>query len=356
MAPAVEFSVAGPVIRVPDRSLVFDAAIFDDELYAYLMFGYFRGLVARDGYQAWLTCERKDGAIAYVIRLGRQDNLYTALPYLLRLHANGIVTEVSYHWVVAGVVSRYAAQSRTFDRVYNFPTHRKLELLPRPELASYVRRFIRFKASTDGRVRGKSGTDPRPPGPNEAHRLAEDIVSVADFFSLPLDFFLGIGAMENNYLHVKGDLGNTVWKRRAHNGDIILKRGRKGVLVLNESSGIWQITRETLRQAHRLFQKDTRNYSLLPEHLRPPRKLDLNDVPPAVLTTYAGLFFRDLLDRFNGNVTTAVAAYNGGPGNPNLRYEAGVRLIAQQARRILEQAATLQGRAVPTMSFLAATR
>lgn len=93
-------------------------------------------------------------------------------------------------------------------------------------------------------------------------------------------------------MNVKGDIGNALWKRRAHKGDVILKRGPKGVLVLNESSGIWQITRETLRYANRLYVRDTRDYSTLPEHLRPPKELNLNEVPPEVLTTYAGLFLR----------------------------------------------------------------
>jgi hypothetical protein len=125
---------------------------------------------------------------------------------------------------------------------------------------------------------------------------------------------------------------------------------------LNESSGIWQITRETLRYAHRLFLKDTRDYSTLPEHLRPPRELNVNDVPPDVLTTYAGLFFRDLLDRFQGDVARAVGAYNGGPGNPNFQYEAGVRMVAEYARRVLEHAAALQGRPAAGMRFLTSVR
>ncbi|MGQ9634203.1 MAG: hypothetical protein ACUVXB_08130 [Bryobacteraceae bacterium] len=95
----------------------------------------------------------------------------------------------------------------------------------------------------------------------QARCLAEDIVAVADFYSPPLDFFLGIDAMENNYMHVKGDLANAVWERRAEKGEVVLKREPKGVLVLNESSGIWQLTRETLRHAHRLYLKDARDYS-----------------------------------------------------------------------------------------------
>lgn len=356
LTPVVELSGGTAAVRMPGRSLVADVATFDDELFAYLMFGHLRSLVARDGYRAWLTYERKGKALLYVIRLGLQDDLMSAVPYLLKLQTLARINQLSYRWVIPEVVSRYETQSEVFDRAYGLPVRRKLELLPRAELAAYIRRFIRFKAATDGRVRRGIEPVPNPPGPPEAHRLAEDIITVTDFFSLPLDFFLGIGAMENNYMNVKGDIGNAIWKKRADKDDVILKHGRKGVLVLNESTGIWQITRETLRHAHRLFLKDTRDYSALPEHLRPAKELNVNDVPPEVLATYAGLFFRDLLDYFQGDVARAVGAYNGGPGNPNLQYEAGVRTVAEHARRVLEHASTLQGRPAAGMLFLRSAR
>jgi hypothetical protein len=133
----------------------------------------------------------------------------------------------------------------------------------------------------------------------EADQLAADIVTISDFYSLPLDFFLGIGAMENNYMNVKGDLSHAVFKRRAGPGDAVLNRQRGRVLVLNQASSMWQITRETLRYAHKLYLKDTRDHSQLPR-LQPPKELNPDDVDPAVLTTYAGLLFRNLLDRFHG--------------------------------------------------------
>jgi hypothetical protein len=357
LTPVVELTANATAMRVPGRFLVADVATFDDELLAYLMFGYLRSLVARDGCRAWLTYEREGKALAYVIRLGPpQNDLLGGVPYLFRLQAITRISQVAYRWVIPQVISRYETQSHIFDRAYDLPVRRKLSVVPRAELAAYVRRFIRFKATTDGRIRRGIEPVPRPPDRPEAHLLAEDIVTVADFFSLPLDFFLGIGAMENNYMNVKGDIGNAIWKKRADKGDVILRRGPKGVLVLNESSGIWQITRETLRYAHHLCLKDKRDYSALPEHLRPPKEINLNDVPPGVLTTYAGLFFRDLLDRFHGNVGTAVGAYNGGPGNPNPQYEAGVRMVAEHARRVLEHAAAMQGRPAAGMRFITSGR
>lgn len=350
--PVVEFTPGGTVVKLPGQDLVANLARFDDELFAYMMVGYVRGLVARDGYRVWLNCVRKGMALEYVIRLDLPEDLFSGLAYLLELRAISGVSEVADFWANPDAVSSYESQSRALDRAYNLPAKRKLELLPKDELVAYIRRFIRFKALTDGRIRRGIEPIPTPPSRSQAQQLARDIVTVTDFYSLPLDFFLGIGAMENNYMNVEGDIGNAIWKRRAQKGDVVLKRGRKGVLVLNEASGIWQITRETLRYAHRLYLKDTRDYYLLPEHLRPPKVLDVGDVHPDVLTTYAGLFFRELLNRFEGDVATAVGAYNGGPGNPNPEYEAGARVVAEHARRLLEHAAALHGRPAAEMRFL----
>ncbi len=121
---------------------------------------------------------------------------------------------------------------------------------------------------------------------------------------------------------------------------------------MNYSNGPWQITRETLRYVHRLYLKDTRNYEDLPEHLRPPKDLKLDELNPEILTTYAGLLLRDLLDHFDGDVSLAVGAYNGGQKNPNMNYEQGVRTAAEHARRILEQAAALNGDSVMGITWL----
>lgn len=338
-------------VTVPGQILIGDVAKYEDEFLAYLMYQYARNFATPGGERFWLTYERGNGGITYVIRVKLSDDLLEAVPYLITLCRATQTHAISYRWAGAATASRYEAQTDVFQRAYSLPIGRRLEHLPRAELIAYIRRFIRFKAMTDGRVR--SGIlNTRPPERKEAHRLAEDIVTISDFFSLPLDFFLGIGAMENNYMNVKGDLGHAIWKRRAAKGDVILRHGPKGVLVLNESSGVWQITRETLRYAHRLYLADSRDYSSLPEHLRPPATLDLNDIPVDCLTTYAGLFFRSLLDRFRGDVSLAVGAYNGGPGNPNARYEEGVRTVAEYARRIMEQAAVLQAKPAAGMRFL----
>jgi len=179
----------------------------------------------------------------------------------------------------------------------------------------------------------------------QSMELAADIVAVAEFYGLPLDVFLGIGAMENNYLSIRGDINHAIWKKKPAKDDIILKRRRHRVLVSDYSIGVWQITRETLRYAHALFLKDKRDYSQLPERLIPPQTLALDLTDSHVLTTYAGLLLRDLLDGFNGDVEKAVGAYNGGPRNPNLHYAAGVQAVAEYARNVLERVTAVNERA-----------
>ena len=162
--------------------------------------------------------------------------------------------------------------------------------------------------------------------------------------------------MENNYLDVQGDLEHTTWKRKAEPGDIVLKRRRGRVLVKNYSLGPWQITRETLRYAHELFLHDKRDYSALPERLRPSRQLNFDSLDGHVLTTYAGLLLRDLLDHFDGDIEQAVGAYNGGISNPNLQYAAGVQQVAQYARSVLVHVSGINEAAIVNTRFVSVSR
>jgi hypothetical protein len=328
-----------------------EAGAYDDELFAYLMLDYLRNRTLLESMEVLLTYRANADGIGYTIVLRPENDLVEGVAQLARVAGAGFAKGIDWRLVSENTLNDYRFHTATLQTAYNLPARRPLEDLSEAEKTALLRRYIRLKASTDGRVRRPE--DAIPPLPDDAvHGLAADIVTVTRFYELPLDFFAGIGAMENNYHNQKGDLGNTVWKRRAQKGDIVVRRTKTRVLVLNESSGVWQITRETLRVAHKLYRKDARDYSLLPEHLRPPLELDLDGIDAEVLTTYAGLLLRDLLDRFDGDVIRAVGAYNGGPGRPNLQYAEGVGQAASHARRVLEQAALLHGRPAAGSVFL----
>jgi len=182
------------------------------------------------------------------------------------------------------------------------------------------------------------------------------MIAVAEFYDIPLDMLLGIGAMENNYMDIRGDLKHAVWKDHAQKGDIVLRRRHGRVLVSNYSIGPWQITRETLRYAHSLYLSDKRDYENLPLRLRLPKQLDLEHIDSHVLTTYAGLLLRNLLDYFHGDVQKAQGAYNGGPKKPNLDYSTGVATVASYARRVVGLATGRKGNAVSETPLVVAAK
>lgn len=340
----------------PSGRLWAQVGSFRNELSAYLEFEYLRSLKAVDNNRVVLTSYETSHGPAYRIYVSLPDDLLAGVPYLAQLRAQGFIGGFSLGYPGQFEVEYARAQTALFVAAYNQPIRHKLESLPPSQLTANVARFVLFKAKTDRRVRERIEAVPTGLSGEQAHELAADIIAVASFYSLPLDFFLGIGAMENNFLDVQGDLEHTAWKRRAQPGDIVLKRRRRRVLVRNYSIGVWQITRETLRYAHDLYLKDKRDYSHLPERLRPPSTLDLSKIDSHVLTAYAGLLFRDLLDRSGGDVKTAVAAYNGGIRNPNLQYASGVEMVATYARRVLEQAAFVNGSAIAHTTLVMARR
>jgi hypothetical protein len=331
----------------PAPVLLAQVGEFDNELSAYLWYDYLRSRPALSAHEVLLTTTENLGSPAYRIFIVLPNDALTAFPFLSQIKAQGFIESYSLVFSNAADVAYSRGQTSLFVAAYKKPVHQQLDTLAAKELLPSVARFLLFKSQTDPRVR--PGASPRVIGlgQEQATALAADIIAVAKFYDLPIDVFLGIGAMENNYLDVRGDLEHSVWKRRAAKGDIILKRGRHHrVLVADYSIGIWQITRQTLRYAHDLYLKDDRDYSKLPERLRPPRELEFDLTNSDVLTTYAGLLLRDLLDRFDGDVAKAVGAYNGGPHNPNPQYAAGVNMVAEYARNILERVASASGNAV----------
>ena len=316
-------------------------ASYDDALQAFLQFQFLCSRTGLDGVRLLLTAIPTEDGLSYRIFVIGQDDLLTDIPRLGQLEGRRLIARSEMTVWSESELSLYENQSHLFEVADNIPVQQKLETLDPSELQAALADFLMFKSETDIRVLQDMDPRPRPLTHGEAEQSAADIIDVARFYELPLDYFLGVGAMENDYMDVNGDLKHAVWKAHAQTGDIVLRRRRKRVLVSDYSVGAWQITRETLRAAHRLYLRDKRDYSLLPEHLRPSRQLDLNTLNGPVLTTYAGLLLRELLDHYHGDVQEAIGAYNGGTVAPNLRYALVVTGIADYARRILEHAPIL---------------
>jgi hypothetical protein len=262
------------------------------------------------------------------------------------MQAKGFIPGFTLRPVSFQNLARKRLETSVFLGSYNPHRTPRLASLPRDQLLAPLASFLMFKSVTDRRVRERIPPVPTTLSDGQAKELAADILDVVRFYNLPLDVFLGIGAMENDYMNVRGDLDHSVWKRRAQRGDIILKRERGRVLVSDYAMGVWQITRETLRSAHDLYLQDKRDYSALPPRLRPTKKLSFDLDNSEVLTTYAGLLLRHLLDETHGDIAKAVGAYNGSLRNPNYQYAAGVEAVALYARNFLERAAYLDGLSV----------
>jgi hypothetical protein len=322
------------VVSWPGRYLVGKLAGFDEELSAYLMFDYLRSRESLRGRNVLLTSDRMSNGLSYRISAHLPDDVLAGVEELAELKANHLTALVEYSWITPTEFSEDLRQTDLLVQAYNSPDFPKLEEIPSAELQSYVRQFICFKSLVDPRTWDESQSPSSRPSLEEAEAMAEDIIEVAEFYDLPVDVLLGIGAMENNFLNAPGDLNNAIWKRDIGRDDIVLQHQGRKAWVLNSSMGIWQITRQSLRHAHELFLCDTRDYSKLPIRLRPTGQLDMNFLSSHVLTTYAALLLRNLLDYFNGDVFLATGAYNGTKLHPNLEYASGVENVASYARRV----------------------
>ena len=327
-------------------------AEFDDALYAYLMFDYYRGRELLQGRQVLLTLDHTPGKSLYRILVRLPNDLISGVTELAYLNTKHLASTVEYSWVNGSKLRQYLQETNLFTSAYGDPDVQNMQQIPPAELQFYVGQFIRFKSETDPRIWKASRFNLSPVSTEKADKLAADIIAVAEFYGVPVDAFLGIGAMENNFLDEPGDLNNAVWKKRAERDDIVLQSKRHKVWVLNSSIGIWQITRQSLRHAQQLFLADDRDYSTLPERLRPTRELNIENLDQSVLTTYAGLLLRDLLDQFGGDIEMAVGAYNGTIHQPNLQYAAGVEMVASYARRVIGCTAELNRLAISQLSLV----
>ena len=327
-------------IAMPAQALVADFGPYGTTVDTFLYLDLIRGRKSIDSTRV-ITCHPPDlPQNPRRIYLDVDNDTLASLPYVYSLVDGTSVRDFSMRSWTTQDLNRCKDQSVRFEALFRIPVSLSLQQIPDVELINPLADFLVFKSATDRRVLQRIDPDLRVLNQAQAQELAQDMIVVARFYALPLEYFMGIGAVENNYMDVRGDLAHTIWKRRPQRGDIVLKRRRRMVLVENYSLGVWQITRETLRRAQTLYLEDrkTRDYSLLPERLRPEITPNPDDVQPETLTTYAGLLFRALLDHFDGNVIQAIGAYNGGTEKPNLLYAESVRNVATYARVVLTHA------------------
>ena len=344
--PVVRVVDGQTVVSMPNGNLVGLVGQYPDELTAYLRFQYLAGVPAVQGAEVLMISTEVSEKPVYNLYLVVPNDLLSSGRRLAKLQIDRYIDRFSLDSPPGAELDTWRKQTALFDAAYKQPVKQRLLQLPASQLQSAVATFILFKNSTDKRAREQIVPIDKVLSEKESLQFAADMIDVAKFYDIPLSMLLGIGAMENNYMDVRGDLNHSAWKRHAEPGDIVLKRRKGRVLVSNYSQGPWQITRETLRYAHRLYLKDKRDYSKLPERLRPPRTLDLDKVDSHILTTYAGLLLRNLLDYFHGDAAKAAGAYNGGRVKPNMQYAEGVNMVADYAHRVLSMAAGRKGNAV----------
>jgi len=355
--PRVAFQGERVIIQMPNGNLVGLVGHYPDELSAYLRFQYLQDLKGLAGSTILMTVAEQPSGPVYKLYVILENDLLSQTARLAELQRDGYIKSFETHSPPSSQIQDWLKQTRLFDAAYHRPVQKKLMQLPRSALTSAVAKFILFKIRTDRRVRER--IEPavgKALSARDAQEFAADMIDVSKFYDIPVDMLLGIGAMENNYLDIRGDLQHAIWKKRAHRSDIILKRRNGRSLVSNYSLGPWQITRETLRHVHSLYLKDKRDYNDLPERLRPPKTLDLDHVDTHVLTTYAGLLLRRLLDYFDGDIVKAQGAYNSGTGRPNLQYSEGVSMVSDYAHRVLSMAAGRKGNAVAETPLIVASR
>jgi hypothetical protein len=337
------------VLRSPSGALAAEVGRFREELRAYLRFEYLASRTVTKDHPVLLTVSWNCTGPVYRVRVLLPNDLLTAVPYIERLRALGYIPGFRLESPSRPQVTYAERQTKLFETAYNSPVRHKLKDLSPSEVRQPLARFLVFKSQTDRRVREEIEPVPAALSIQQARQLAGDIISVAQFYDLPVDVLVGVGAMENDFMNMNGDLQHAVWKRRAAEGDIVVKRWRRRVLVCDSSVGVWQLTRETRQYAQSLYLRDRtkRDYTSLPPRLRPP--LELSEYVGdnrEVLTTYAALLLRHLVDQFHGNLGRAVGAYNGGPKHPNSDYAGDVETIADYARRIIEHAVAFDDEAV----------
>ena len=325
-------------LSMPNGNLVASVGQYSSQLSAILYFDYLQSLKPLAGARILIRPPRQPRHPDYQLYAVLPNSYLTQSNRLLQLAIKGQIPGFQLTSPPTSQIKDWSRYTRVLQQVYQRKSSKPLLQFPRKLLISAVAHFILFKSRTDPRAQLNLVPSNKLLSPHDAHLFATDMVDVASFYHIPLSMFIGVGAMENNFLDVRGDLHHSVWKRHWQPGDVLLRRRHGWILVKDFARGPWQITQSTLRVAHRLYLRDTRDYSRLPAYLRPHQKLDVDHISTPVLTTYAGLLLSNLLSNFHGNRYKAAGAYNGGDRRPNMQYAQGVFLVARYAHRVIARA------------------
>src|SRR3954449_8936967 len=95
----IDYAHEHPVISWRERCLVGKLAEFDDAIFAYLMFDYFRAQESLAGKQVMLTVDRTPGKLPYRILVRLPDDWVSGVMELVQLEAKHLISRVDYAWV-----------------------------------------------------------------------------------------------------------------------------------------------------------------------------------------------------------------------------------------------------------------
>src|SRR5258708_11582079 len=172
-----------------------EVAAFNDQLEAFLHFEYLRGREARSGNDTsriLLTALDTATGPSYRIFIVGDNDLLTAVPRLTQLEGRNLIAGYNLDTWTEKDFTYYQQQTHTLDVAYGVPTEQKLESLSSFQLLPALARFLVFKSQTDNRVMDRTESAPQPLTREQATQLATDILEVARFYDLPLDYFLGV--------------------------------------------------------------------------------------------------------------------------------------------------------------------
>ena len=227
LLPIVRFENGKTVLSMPNGTLVGEVGTYTDELTAYLRFDYLKGLQSINSAKLIIVTQEKDGRPEYEIYLLLPNDILAAYHTLAGLTIGGHIRGFELESPPPSEVQRWEKETALFNAAYRRPVRKRLLHMPRKALTSSVASFILFKIRTDRRVRQRlEPAAGKELSRDDARNFAADMIAVAEFYDIPLDMLLGVGAMENNYLDIRGDLKHAVWKSLAQPGDIVLRRRR----------------------------------------------------------------------------------------------------------------------------------